>query len=167
MTDSVYFSLGTNMGNREANLQEAVNRLEAFCKVQRCSAIYETQPWGFTDQPVFYNQVIEVQTQLKLPHLLPAIKRVEVELGRQPNFRYGPRLIDIDILLYGSQVFISDALTVPHPMLDQRVFVLVPLVELAPDLLHPVSGRSMQSLLTGLDTTGVIWVQASHCIGKS
>jgi 2-amino-4-hydroxy-6-hydroxymethyldihydropteridine diphosphokinase len=162
MTEKVYFSLGTNLGDRVANLQMAVDQLSFFCQVLRISGIYETPPWGYTDQPVFLNQVVEVHTRLEPVELLTAIKSLEVELGRQPNFRYGPRLIDIDILLYGSRIFKSASLTIPHAMLDQRTFVLVPLVELAPDLIHPVSGFSMQSLLSGLDSSEVKLIHPAH-----
>jgi 2-amino-4-hydroxy-6-hydroxymethyldihydropteridine diphosphokinase len=163
MADRIFLGLGTNLGDRLANLDEAVRRLAAFCQILRCSAIYETEPWGFTDQPLFLNQVVEVETLLEPPALLAAVKSIEVDLGRQPNFRFGPRLIDIDILLFGSRMMQSAALTLPHPMLEQRVFVLVPLVELDSNLIHPLSGRTMQSLLVGLDVSGVKLVQAADC----
>jgi 2-amino-4-hydroxy-6-hydroxymethyldihydropteridine diphosphokinase len=159
MVETVYFSLGTNLGNRCANLAEALSHMAAFCQNLHASSVYETEPWGFTDQPNFFNQVIRAETGLPPLPLLNAVKSLELELGREPNFRYGPRLIDIDILLYGSLVLQSDSLTIPHLMLPERAFVLVPLVELAPDLLHPISGQSMKTLLSSLDTSGVKWIQ--------
>ena len=161
MANRVYFSLGTNLGNRLENLDETIRRLAAFCRNIQSSSVYETEPWGFNDQPLFLNQVLAAETDLEPLALLAAIKSVEVHLGRQPNFRYGPRLIDIDILLYNDLILQSETLTIPHPMLEQRAFVLVPLVELAPNLRHPVSGLSMQNLLAGLDVSGVKWVQSN------
>jgi len=167
MTETVYLSLGTNLGNRSANLAAALIHLAGFCVNLRVSSIYETEPWGFTDQPLFLNQVVQADTNLQPLPLLNAVKTVELELGRLPNFRFGPRLIDIDILLYGRQVLQSYALTIPHPLLAQRAFVLVPLAELAPGLPHPVSGQDMQTLLAGLDASGVKWVQNPVSMGKS
>ena len=155
MAEQVYFSLGTNLGSRFANLAEALNRLSAFCWNLSASSVYETEPWGFTDQPVFLNQAARGETGLDPQSLLSAIKSIEVDLGRQPNFLYGPRLIDIDILFYGSRVVRDGSLSIPHPMLAQRAFVLVPLVELDPVFIHPESGRTMADLLAGLDITGV------------
>jgi 7,8-dihydro-6-hydroxymethylpterin-pyrophosphokinase len=106
---------------------------------------------GFTDQPAFYNQVIEAETELAPLELLSAIKGLENELGRQPSFLYGPRLIDIDVLFYGSEVLAEAGLDIPHPRLAERAFVLVPLADLAPDLVHPVLQRPVRELLAGVD----------------
>ena len=121
----------------------------------RASRIYETAPWGYTRQPAFLNQVIEAHTDLAPLDLLSYIKSIEVNLGRTPTFRYGPRLIDIDIIFYGDQVMDLPGLVIPHPLLEQRPFVLVPLAELAPQLHHPVNGQTMQTLVSRIDTTGV------------
>ena len=155
MAETVYFSLGTNLGNRLANLTEAIKSLSAFCRDIFSSPVYETPPWGFIDQPLFLNQAVRAETDLEPLPLLTAIKSLAVDLGRQPNFLYGPRLIDIDILLYGSRVLQTGALTIPHPMLAQRAFVLVPLAEIAPGLVHPVTGKNMAALLAELDASGV------------
>ncbi|HJS29596.1 MAG TPA: 2-amino-4-hydroxy-6-hydroxymethyldihydropteridine diphosphokinase, partial [Anaerolineales bacterium] len=123
--------------------------------LEACSPVYETAPWGYLDQPDFLNQVIRCRTLLPPIDLLAHLKSVELLVGRQPTFRYGPRLIDIDILLYDDIVYRSGALEIPHPQLHQRAFVLVPLCDLAPDLVHPVSGMRMSDLLAAVDSSGV------------
>jgi 2-amino-4-hydroxy-6-hydroxymethyldihydropteridine diphosphokinase len=155
MDSAIYLGLGTNLGERSQNLQEAIRLLASCCDVVRCSSIYQTEPWGYADQPDFLNQVIEVETRLSPLELLPALKAIETQIGRQVNFRYGPRLIDIDILLFGNLLLESPSLTIPHAMLEKRAFVLVPLVELAPDLIHPASGILLRDTLHNLDSSGV------------
>jgi len=144
-----YLGLGSNLGDRNANLVDAITRLAGeSVRVLRTSSIWETEPRDVRDQPWFLNQVIEVESDL-LPHqLFQRIQRIEREMGRQRRTPKGPRLIDIDILLYGSAVVQSDDLEIPHPRMTERRFVLEPLAELAPDLRHPVSGRSIRELLT-------------------
>ncbi len=151
----IYLGLGTNLGDRLANLQHAIQALPPAVKVVRASSIYETEPWGYRDQPAFLNQVLEGSTDLSPGALLHHLKGIERKLGRQPTFRYGPRLVDIDILLYGDQVLDLPELTIPHPHLGERAFVLVPLAELAPDLRHPASRRTVREMLSQLDTAGV------------
>ena len=119
------------------------------------SPVYETQPWGYTDQPSFLNQVIEARTELPPVELLAFLKRLETQLGRQPSVRYGPRLIDLDILLYGDLVMESQALTIPHPRLSERAFVLVPLADLAPDIIHPITRKTIHQLAQEVDRSGV------------
>ncbi len=114
-------------------------------------AVYETPPWGYNDQPAFLNQVVEVQTELEPEDLLAKLKGIENNLGRVKNFRYGPRCIDIDILFYGDRVYQSDALTIPHPFLAERAFVLVPLNDVAPDFIHPILKISVSELLAALN----------------
>ncbi len=123
--------------------------------ILRLSQVYETPPWGYVDQPPFLNQVIEAQTLLTPRRLLAHLKSIEHHLGRTLTFRYGPRLIDIDILFFGSEILDLDGLIIPHPRLAERSFVLIPLAELAPDLVHPQSGQSIQQLLTQIDASGV------------
>ncbi len=153
----MFLGLGGNLGDREANLRAARERLErGGVAVERCSSLYETEPWGVVDQPHFLNAVCQGRTMLAPMELLALAKRIEGELGRAPTVRYGPRPIDIDILLYGAQVLATPELTVPHPRLAERAFVLVPLAELAPDLPLPGDGRTVRELLEALgETEGV------------
>jgi 2-amino-4-hydroxy-6-hydroxymethyldihydropteridine diphosphokinase len=155
MTETVYLSLGTNLGDRSANLAAALAAIQEFARLEAISPVYQTAPWGYTEQPAFLNQVVKISTELAAAELLGRIKACEVELGRQPNFRYGPRLIDIDILVYGQLVLDSPSLVIPHPRLAERAFVLVPLADLAPDLSVPGLGRTVRDLLASLDRADV------------
>lgn len=141
-----YLGLGSNLGQREANLAQAVLQLSQSVRVLRSASIYETAPWGYADQPNFLNSVLEAETTLPPLRLLTAVKRLEGEVGREPSFRYGPRLIDIDILLYGDSTTNLPDLQIPHPRISQRAFVLVPLAELAPGLMHPTLGLTIAEL---------------------
>ncbi len=123
--------------------------------ILRASQIYETPPWGYVDQPSFLNQVVEARTNLSPRQLLYHLKTIERRLGRVPSFQYGPRLIDIDILFFDSQIIHRDGLIIPHPHLAERAFVLAPLAELAPDLIHPQSGQTIRQLLAQIDALGV------------
>jgi len=144
------------LGDRRENLAQAVRRLNAGpeLKVLQTSGIYETAPWGLTGQPDFLNLVAEVSTSLSPRQLLVRVKELEQELGRQAGPRFGPRLIDVDILLYGDSVVDEHGLQIPHASLHLRAFALVPLAELAPTLVHPVLGLSIANLaekVTGLE----------------
>ncbi|HEY9075827.1 MAG TPA: 2-amino-4-hydroxy-6-hydroxymethyldihydropteridine diphosphokinase [Anaerolineaceae bacterium] len=143
----VYIAMGTNLGDRAANLEKAIALLPPDAQPMRLSPIYETEPWGYTDQPAFLNAVLEAETSLPPLDLLAALKRIESEIGRKPTFRYGPRLIDLDILFYDDLILEADNLVIPHPRLAERLFVLQPLADLAPDLRHPVSGLTIDELL--------------------
>ena len=155
MTHTIHLAFGSNLGDRQANLAAAIQALPPAVHVTARSPIYETLPWGFVDQPRFLNMVLRGRTALPPMELLSFLKELEIRLGRQPGFRNGPRLIDIDILLYGRLVCDLPGLTLPHPRLHERPFVLVPLADLAPHLIHPVLHRQVQVLLAGLDRTGV------------
>ena len=147
----VYLSLGSNIGNREKNLQDAVDRLSsANLRVLRISSVYETEPMDRRDQPWFLNLVAEAETSLYPLQLLQRTQRVEMDLGRKRLAAKGPRTIDIDILLYGNSVIHSAPLEVPHPRLSERRFVLEPLAELAPDLRHPLSRRMVRGVLAAI-----------------
>lgn len=153
---SVYLGLGTNLGDRKENLRRAVQVIASKMKVREQSSIYETAAWGYTDQPDFLNQVIQVETDLTPLRLLNFLKKTEVELGRVENFRYGPRQIDIDILFYDDLVKNTKRLQIPHPRIPERAFVLVPLNEIAPALKHPVLGETVAELLEEVpDKAGV------------
>ena len=148
---TAWLSLGSNMGDREANLREAVRRLEAEgIHVQRESSLYETEPQELRDQPWFLNSVVEVETTLFPKQLLGCVRKIEKALGRKRTVAKGPRTIDIDILLYGSFVIQTAELEIPHPRMSERRFVLEPLAELAPDLRHPVSRKTVRELLGGV-----------------
>jgi 2-amino-4-hydroxy-6-hydroxymethyldihydropteridine diphosphokinase len=151
----VYLALGSNLSDRSANLQAAKDALPPAVRVRRSSSIYETEPWGYADQPAFYNQALEAETRLSPLALLKKLKGIETRLGRTPTFRNGPRLIDIDILFYGQEVIGLPGLTIPHPRLHERPFVLVPLAELAPDFIHPLLQASIAELLARSGQAGV------------
>jgi 2-amino-4-hydroxy-6-hydroxymethyldihydropteridine diphosphokinase len=145
----VYLSVGSNLGDRDAALREAIAALEpAGIRVLRVSSIYETEPLDVRDQPLFLNLVVEAETDLFPKQLLARTQAIEQRMGRKRGRPKGPRTIDIDILLYGSSVVDSGGLTVPHPRLPERRFVLEPLAELAPDLRHPVTRRTVHEMLS-------------------
>lgn len=150
MTEIVYLALGTNLGDRAANLRTAAAALPPLVQVRRASPVYQTPPWGVLEQPAFLNQVLEAETDLEPAELLAYLKKLEADLGRKPGVRYGPRLIDLDILFYGNRVVDLPGLHIPHEHLAKRDFVLVPLTDLAPELRHPLSGQTMAGLLAAL-----------------
>jgi 2-amino-4-hydroxy-6-hydroxymethyldihydropteridine diphosphokinase len=152
---SIFLSLGSNLGDRLSNLNEAINNLPPQVIPLNVSPVYETPPWGYEKQPPFLNQVIHARTALSPMDLLSYIKMVEIGLGRQPTFRNGPRIIDLDILFYDQLVLDTPPLTIPHPRLSGRAFVLVPLADLDPDLRHPVAGETVQEMLARLDTRDI------------
>jgi 2-amino-4-hydroxy-6-hydroxymethyldihydropteridine diphosphokinase len=152
---TITLALGTNLGNRPANLLAAVAALPPAIDVLVQSPIYETPPWGLTSQPAFLNMVIKGETNLSPQELLKFIKNLETRLGRQPSVRWGPRLIDLDILFYDDLILDIPGLTIPHPHLHERAFVLVPLEDLEPELVHPVLGKPIHQLLAEVDATGV------------
>jgi 2-amino-4-hydroxy-6-hydroxymethyldihydropteridine diphosphokinase len=145
----VFISLGSNLGDREANLRKAIiliTELENYLPV-KISGFYSTAAWGKTDQPDFLNAVIEIQTQQSPEILMKNLLRLENEMGRVRDDHWGPRLIDMDILFYGNQICRSETLIIPHPELHKRKFVLVPLHEIAPEFIHPVSEKKVSEML--------------------
>jgi 2-amino-4-hydroxy-6-hydroxymethyldihydropteridine diphosphokinase len=151
----VYLALGTNLGDRLANLKQAITSLTPQMEVKAKSQVYETPPWGFEDQPKFLNQVIKVNTYLDPEPLLKHLKRLEVALGRKESFPNGPRLIDIDILFYDDLVVNKPSLVIPHLRLHERGFVLLPLMEIAPNLVHPVTQKSVREMAEQSNTEGI------------
>ena len=144
----IYLSLGSNIGDREGNLRTAVGRLAANdVHPLHLSRVYETEPVDYKDQAWFLNQVVEAETALFPMQLLTRIGRLERELGRVRTRRNGPRTIDIDILFYGAAKVATARLEIPHPRMAERRFVLAPLAELAPDMRHPVTHRSVRQML--------------------
>jgi 2-amino-4-hydroxy-6-hydroxymethyldihydropteridine diphosphokinase len=151
----VYIALGSNLGDREANLAKAREMLDNDIRVLKCSSIYQTAPWGYSEQEDFYNQVLECETNLRPMSLLKWLKRFEKRMGRKKTFRNGPRVIDLDILFYDNVILETRRLVIPHPGMHERAFVLVPLAELNPGLIHPVLGKTIAELLAMVDQTGV------------
>lgn len=155
MSEIIYLGLGSNLGNRLSNLDKAEKELGFFVKILKRSPVYKTQPWGYVDQPYFLNTTLSAVTDLPPLNLLTEIKKIEEQMGRAKTFHYGPRLIDIDILFYGDLVFEHENLVIPHPHLHERAFVLVPLVSIAPDYIHPKIGQRVIDLLQKVDLEGV------------
>ncbi|WP_299025787.1 2-amino-4-hydroxy-6-hydroxymethyldihydropteridine diphosphokinase [uncultured Thermanaerothrix sp.] len=152
---TVYLALGTNLGDRPQNLRRALAALSPVAQPRRASAVYETLPWGIVDQPLFLNMVIEAGTYLAPQALLRELKALERRLGREEGVRYGPRLIDLDILLYDEMVIDLPDLSIPHPRMAERAFVLVPLCDLYPHGRHPRLGETFAALRARLDCSGV------------
>ena len=151
---TAYLSLGSNLGDRVANLQEAVRCLESYGKVTAKSSFYETEPMEFTEQPWFLNCAVAFETKMGPHQLLETVLSIEKTMGRQRLAPKGPRVIDIDILFFDDHVESSAALTVPHPALHQRRFVLGPLAEIAPNVKHPILKQSVKEMLDLLPSSG-------------
>jgi len=154
---TVYLSLGSNLGDRRANLEAALRRLggTAGVRIEKVSRTYRTAPVGVSEQPEFMNLVLEARTALTPLELLRAVKNIERDLGRTPGERWGPRAIDIDILIYDGVTMETEELTLPHPRLTERAFVMVPLAEIAPDLALPNGERARDVAIALAQEQGV------------
>lgn len=156
---TVYLGLGSNLGNRLTMLQRALDALGILpgTSLLRCSRVYETAPWGYTDQDAFYNCVVALRCALPPRALMAALHAIERELGRERRVRNGPRNIDLDILLYGDGIIQQEGLTIPHPSMAERNFVLQPLREIAPDLRHPVEGLTITDMAERCSDNGAVF----------
>jgi 2-amino-4-hydroxy-6-hydroxymethyldihydropteridine diphosphokinase len=151
----VWLGLGTNVGDLAANLTRALGLLGRLMGIEAVSAVYETEPFGYTDQPLFWNLALRGRTDLEPHALLALLQQCERDIGRVPTFRMGPRLIDIDLLLHDDIVMHTADLIVPHPGLEHRAFVLLPLLDLDPDLANPATGTRLDRCAAAIDASGV------------
>jgi 2-amino-4-hydroxy-6-hydroxymethyldihydropteridine diphosphokinase len=152
---TVYIGIGSNLGDRGGNCIRAAGLFEKRgIPVKKKSSFYETEPWGMKNQPLFLNMAIEIETALSPRELLKMLKEMEKEIGREPTTRWGPRIIDLDILLYNTVVVDEDNLSIPHPLMHERDFVLKPLSEIAPEAEHPVLHKSIRELMLQLERKG-------------
>jgi 2-amino-4-hydroxy-6-hydroxymethyldihydropteridine diphosphokinase len=155
-----FVGLGSNMGNKEENIKKALLELVRTegINVKRVSSLYATQPVGYIQQDWFLNAVAAVDTSLSASALLQRLLAIETALGRKRTVRWGPRVIDLDLLLYDQEIRETESLTLPHPRMYERAFVMVPLTEIAPDLVLP-SGQTTREILMGLNRSGVWWYE--------
>jgi 2-amino-4-hydroxy-6-hydroxymethyldihydropteridine diphosphokinase len=152
---TVYLALGSNLGERHEHLREALKCLPPKVELYKVSSVYETAPVGYQDQPDFLNMACQGETQLSPQALLRYVKDIERTIGRQVTFRNGPRVIDIDILLYDHLCIQENDLVIPHPRMAERAFVLAPLAEIAPDAIEPVHHQAIRELLHRVSTQGI------------
>lgn len=164
---TVHLGLGSNLGDRQRHLEAAIDALAAFAPVRAVSPIYDTDPMYVSDQPRYLNMAVAAETALSPFALLDRLKELEQALGRVPNVRYGARVIDLDILLYGDIVLRSKELTIPHPRMAERAFVLQPLADIAPAVIHPGLGVSIDRLKQVLDTSEGVGQLARFAEAKS
>lgn len=153
---TVYLALGSNLGDRVGNLRAAVECLSYKVNIKKISSVYETEPVYYKEQPLYLNAVLSALTELEPSDLLRFVKGIESDMGRKPTFRNAPRLIDIDILFYGERVIQTEELIIPHPGIAERAFVLAPLAEIAPDLVHPVTHGKVKDLLSVVNVLGSV-----------
>jgi len=144
---TVYIGMGSNIGNRESNCWDAIKRMQMKdITIKKTSSMHETEPWGLKEQPKFINMAIEAETRLSPEELLKTLKDIEKDMGRKEGVKWGPRIIDLDILFYNDILIDMENLHIPHPLLHKRDFVLLPLFEIAPDKVHPVLKKTIRQL---------------------
>ena len=147
--NKAYLLIGGNLGNRKENLEKAIYLIKIECgRIIASSAVYETEAWGKTDQQSFYNQAILIETNFDAHELLTNLLLVEEKMGRKRDEKYGPRIIDIDILFFNNDIINEKKLTIPHPELHKRMFALIPLYEIAPAFIHPVLNKTIEKLIS-------------------
>jgi 2-amino-4-hydroxy-6-hydroxymethyldihydropteridine diphosphokinase len=156
MLQRVYLSIGSNVGDREAHLREAITRMGVEGRLLAVSSMYETEPVEFTDQPWFLNCAIAIETSETPEKLVAALLRIEREMGRKRTQKKGPRTIDLDILLFGDLILNSPDLTIPHPAMHERRFVLEPMAEIAPEVAHPVLKKTVRKFLEELPAGQIV-----------
>jgi len=147
--NNVFLGLGSNIGDRKRYLQEAIDEIRKIhdTKIVKLSSLYETEPWGFKEQGEYLNAVIEIETNTNYPELLKEVKNIEIRLGRDKTDKWKSRKIDIDILFFGDLVYEGENLQIPHKHIEDRNFVLVPLNEIEPDFIHPVTKKKISEIL--------------------
>jgi 2-amino-4-hydroxy-6-hydroxymethyldihydropteridine diphosphokinase len=153
---TVLICIGSNIGQRKKNCQRAIALLKDKVTILKTSSFYETEPWHNTKGACFVNCITEIVTSLDPRRLLDILKWIEQKMGRVDAGKWGPRIIDLDILFYGDEIIEENDITIPHPFLDKRAFVLVPLSEIAPDILHPVINKTATEMLSELKDTGSV-----------
>ena len=147
----IYIGIGSNLGDKEGNCKTAIERLSKNgIAVKKISSPYRTKPWGVEDQPDFVNMAVKAETNVNPSELLTILKTIEKEMGRQDGVHWGPRLIDLDLLFYDDLVFSCDELAIPHPLLHEREFVLLPMTEIAAEFVHPVLKATIKQLAGNL-----------------
>lgn len=151
----VQLSIGTNLGDRIVNLKTSLKEISNHYRVTKLSSIYETEPWGVTNQPSFLNLCIEIETEDQPESLLKTFKIIEKGMGREKREKWGPREIDIDLLYYENLIYETDRLKIPHDRISERAFVIIPLSEINPDFVDPKLGKSIRTLAMEIDTTGI------------
>ena len=161
--NNVYLLIGGNMGDRMANLAAARNSINIECgRIVTESSIYETEAWGYKEQNAFLNQALVIQTSLQANALMDSILKIEIALGRKREIPLGPRIIDIDIIYYNDEIINSSTLTIPHPSMAQRKFVLMPLNEIAPNYRHPILLKTNEVLLKECGDSSVVYKKSSE-----
>lgn len=157
--NKAFLLTGSNVGNRKVQLDKAIALLNEQCgTIIKSSAVYETAPWGKTDQPSFLNQALELETPLNARQLIRRILKIEKQLGRERKEKYGPRVIDIDILLFNNEIHANSFLIVPHPEMQNRRFALAPLAEINPSIVHPILKKSASQLLAECRDELPVWI---------